>query len=189
MYKSVKDCYIIVCVINDIIILILVQISIFKWYYCEICLKDIKTTSKYKHFKSKSNQEFDKCKRIILSYKDIDINNVDEAFYLYIIEQNKKFDYYLIKCESKLVVNDYEYCPYVMSNVGDKKMTSWKNFFMKVIDDFKEKGYTFSHIAEMHIIRLANKMDMSYDFYIKHNMCALEWKLNAMINKKQKVNQ
>ena len=38
----------------------------------------------------------------------------------------------------------------------------------------------------MHIITIAKKMDMSYDFYIKHNMHnmhSVEWKLNAMINK------
>ena len=32
----------------------------------------------------------------------------------------------------------------------------------------------------MHIITIANKW---YDFYFKHNMHAVEWKLNAMINK------
>ena len=26
-------------------------------------------------------------------------------------------------------------------------------------------------------------MDMSCDFYIRHNMHAVEWKLNAMVNK------
>ena len=39
----------------------------------------------------------------------------------------------------------------------------------------------------MNIITIANEMDMSYDFYIKHNMCAVEWKLNAMINKNKKL--
>ena len=58
-----------------------------------------------------------------------------------------------------------------MFNVCDsKRMTFWKHFLMKVINDFKDKGYNFSHIAEMHIITIANKMDMSYDFYIKHIM-------------------
>ena len=55
-------------------------------YYCEVCLKNIKAKNKYKRFKSKFHQEFDKCKHIILSFKDIDIDHVDEAFYLYIIE-------------------------------------------------------------------------------------------------------
>ena len=35
----------------------------------------------------------------------------------------------------------------------------------------------------MNIITLAHKCDMTYDFYLKHNMSAFEWKLNAMINK------
>ena len=39
----------------------------------------------------------------------------------------------------------------------------------------------------MKFITIANKMDMSLDFYIKHNMHAVEWKLNAMNNKNRKV--
>ena len=55
----------------------------------------------------------------------------------------------------------------------NKRMNPWKNFLKKVIDDFKDKGYNFNHIAEMHVTTTANKMDMSHDFYIKHKMCAL----------------
>ena len=122
-------------------------------YHCEKCPKNIKAKNKYKHFKSNSHQDFLKCKLILLSYKDIDIKK-DEAFYLYIIEHNKKLDYYLIKCEFKLVFNDYQYCPDVMSIVSDNKtMISWKNFLKKMIGDFKDEGYTFNRIAEMHIIQ------------------------------------
>ena len=35
----------------------------------------------------------------------------------------------------------------------------------------------------MDFITLAQKRDMTYDFSLKHNMSAFEWKLNAMINK------
>ena len=58
---------------------------------------------------------------------------------------------------------------------------------MKVIDDFKDKGYTFNHIAEVPIMTIANNLDMSQDFCIRHNMCALEWILNAMINKNKSL--
>ena len=51
------------------------------------------------------------------------------------------------------------------------------------INNVKEKGYDFNYIAEMDFITLAHKRDMTYDFYLKHNMSAFEWKLNAMINK------
>ena len=53
--------------------------------------KKIKAKSKYKLLKSNFHQEFNKCKHIILSYKEIDINDVDETFDLCIIEHNKKF--------------------------------------------------------------------------------------------------
>ena len=39
----------------------------------------------------------------------------------------------------------------------------------------------------MHIITIAHTLDMSYDFYIKHNMHAVEWKLNAIINKNKSL--
>ena len=39
----------------------------------------------------------------------------------------------------------------------------------------------------MHVLTTANKLDMSYDFYIKHNMCAAEWKLNTINNKSKSL--
>ena len=51
------------------------------------------------------------------------------------------------------------------------------------IHNLKEEGYDFNYIADMDIITLAHKRDMTYDFYLKNNMSAFEWKLNAMINK------
>ena len=39
----------------------------------------------------------------------------------------------------------------------------------------------------MNIITIANKIDPSYDFCIKHNMQAVEWMLNAMVNKNKSL--
>ena len=55
----------------------------------------------------------------MLSHKNIDKNDVNEAFHLYLREHNKKVDYYLVRCEFELVFNDYQYCPYVMSELSD----------------------------------------------------------------------
>ena len=52
-------------------------------------------------------------------------------------------------------------------------MIPLKIFLKKVIDDFKDKRYNFNRIAEMHVITIASKRDMSYVIYIKHNMHAL----------------
>ena len=58
-------------------------------YYCNICLIDIKKKSKHSHIKSKSHKEFEKYKHIILSFKNIDIKDVDEILYLYMKDYNK----------------------------------------------------------------------------------------------------
>ena len=67
--------------------------------------------------------------------------------------------------------------------INKRTNLSWSNYIRKAIDSLKEEGYHFNHIAEMNIITLAHKRDMTYDFFLKHNMPAFEWKLNAMINK------
>ena len=66
-------------------------------------------------------------------------------------------------------------------------MISCSSFLEKKTGDFKNQGYNFNHIAEMKNITIANKLDMSYDFYIKHNKEAVEWKLDAMINKNKNL--
>ena len=59
-------------------------------YYCNICLRDCKKKSRHSHIKSKSHEEFEKYKHIILSFKNIDIKDVDEILYLYMKDYNKK---------------------------------------------------------------------------------------------------
>ena len=37
-------------------------------------------------------------------------------------------------------------------------------------------------MVELNFVRVANKLNLSYDFNIKHDMPAVEWKLSAMNN-------
>ena len=86
-----------------------------------------------------------------------------------------------MNCEFKLFFNNNEYSPYVTSDLySNKTMCYWYKSLENVISDFKNKGYNCNHIAEINSISISNKLDTSYDFYIKHNMCALERKLNAI---------
>ena len=92
----------------------------------------------------------------MLSLKESDIKDVDKAFYLHNFEHNKKFDYYLVKWRYKLIFNDYEYCPCVTSKLSDiKAMIPWKSWLEEVICGVKNKGCTFNHIAETHILTIA----------------------------------
>ena len=75
-------------------------------YYCEICDNYNKPKNKYKLFISNIHKKCDKCKHTILSLKDIVINDVDRAFYLYKFEHKAKLIYYPVKCQFKIVLND-----------------------------------------------------------------------------------
>ena len=153
-------------------------------YYCDICLRDIKKTSKNSHLKSKSHKEFEKNKHIILSLKNIDLKDVDEILYLYMIDHNKKFNHYLIKGQFKVVFNNNQNCKYILRGMIDNRtFISWSNYLRDAINILKEEEYHFNCIAEVDIVTFAHERDMTYDFYMKHNMSAFEWKLNAMINK------
>ena len=131
--------------------------------------------SKHSHLKSKSHKEFERYKHIILSLKNVDIKDVDEILFLYMKDHNKKINHYLLKGEFKSVFNDNEDSKYIITSMIDKRtFISWSNSSREGINNLKEEGYDFNYIAEMGIITLAHKRDMTYDFYLKHNMPAFE---------------
>ena len=112
------------------------------------------------------------------------MKDVDEIKYLCIKDHNKKPNHYLLKGEFELVFNDNQDCKYMLTGMIDNTtFVSWSNYLRDAINNLKEEGYRFNHIAEMDIITLAHKRDMTHEFYLKHNMTAFEWKLNAMITK------
>ena len=151
-------------------------------YYCNICLRDNKKKSKYSHLKYKGHKDFENYKHIILSFKNVDIKDVDEILFLYMKDYNKKYTQYLLKGQFKLVFNNKD-CKYLMTDMfNNTTNVSWSNYIRETIE-----GCDFSHIAEMDIITLAHKRDMTFDHFLKHNMPAFEWKLNAMINKNKNL--
>ena len=85
-------------------------------FYCNICLGDIKKKSKHSLLKSKSHKEFERCKQIISSFKNIDIKDVDEILYLDMKNYNKKYTQYLLKTRFKLVFNNQD-CKYLITDM------------------------------------------------------------------------
>ena len=54
----------------------------------------------------------------------------------------------------------------------------FRKIFVEIeINNLKNDGFDYSHISEMNFKIVCNKMDMTYDFYMKHNMSAVECKL------------
>ena len=120
-------------------------------YYCNICLRDIKKKSKYSHLKSKCHKEFEKYKHKIISFKNVDIKDVDEILYLYMKDYNKNYIHYFLKGQFKLVFNNQD-CKYLKTDmIHNTTNISWSNYIREALE-----GCDFSHIAEMDIITLAH---------------------------------
>ena len=153
-------------------------------YHCEVCNIVVKPKNKTKHFKSENHINLDKHRHIKITIDNPNITNINEIFYSHIKEYNIKYESYLVRCEFKLCFINKESYGIDRSNLTDSKtMVSWKIFVENKISNLKNDGFGFSHISEMNIIIVCNKMDMTNDFYMKHNMPAVEWKLNQLINK------
>ena len=105
-------------------------------------------------------------------------------YYIYTLKIMIKFLITILKGEFKLVCNNIQNCKYIMTSMIDNRtFNSWSNCLRDAISNSKDEGYDFNHIAEIDIITLAHKCDKIYVFYLKHNMPAFEWELNATINK------
>ena len=90
------------------------------------------------------------------------MKDADVIFYLYTKDDNKKVNHYLIKGEFKLVFNNNQDCKYVMTGMIDNKtFISWSNYLREATHNLKAEGYHFKYIAEMGIITLAHKRDMT----------------------------
>ena len=63
-------------------------------------------------------------------------------------------------------------------------MRFWfKQFLENVLGVFRKEAHEFGYIEEMDIITFVNKRDRTYQFYMKHNMCSLEWLINKKLDK------
>ena len=60
---------------------------------------------------------------------------------------------------------------------------NFKRYLLHWIEYFNERGYIFSHINEMIITIVNDKMNMTYGVFTKQPMQALESRLNMIIAK------
>ena len=131
--------------------------------------------------KALSYDEFDRFKHEKLIIKDPDINRINIIIDTFIDEYDKKRDFYLRKNNFQLVSNNPHFVVNIETNSPNNRIIfSWGCLLDDAINDINNQGYTFDRIDELNIITIADKMDMTYDFYIKHNMCAFELKLNLI---------
>ena len=149
-----------------------------------MCGKHICSTSRSKPFKSKSHTDVSKCDHIIFSLKGLNIDEIDEIHNLYLIEHHKEYDFNKLKVLFELVFDSNSFSKCITLKVKNNRRRIWfKQFLENVIGYFKNEGYEFDCIEEVDIITIVDKRDRTYQFYMKHNMCSLEWLINKNLDK------
>ena len=92
---------------------------------------------------------------------------------------------FLIKCDFKLIFNNDFSKPFHTETdfCGNTSLINLKRYLLYQIDNFIDKGYEFSYIDEKIVTTVIDEMHMTYDYYIKTPMPAVELKLNMIISK------
>ena len=135
-----------------------------------------------KHTQSRKHQYLIQSYRYVEVFENSDIENVDYVYNYFIIKHNRRFEKYTVQCQFNFV---FDNClPGVTSVLfNNDTVCDWKDFLLKVLSDFNNKGYKFSHISRMHIFTHNLKTDMIYNFYMNTPMSAVERKTNINLNK------
>ena len=92
---------------------------------------------------------------------------------------------FLINGDFKLIFNNDTLKPIHTETdfYNNTNLNILKRYILYHIDIFIDKGREYSHIDEMHIKTVNDKKYMTYDYYMKHPMSAVELKLNMIISK------
>ena len=92
---------------------------------------------------------------------------------------------FLIKCDFKIIFKNDLVKPRVIETdfYHNNTLSIVKRNLLNKIDNFIEKGYLFSHIDEMNITTINDKMFMTYNYYITRPKPAVELKLNMIVSR------
>ena len=96
----------------------------------------------------------------------------------------KKNGYCEVNCQYNLVFDDGQHAEYIIDRLFDRRTSIWwKEFLNGIISSFSNIGHEFDYIGEMNINTIVDNRDRTYDFYIKHNMHAVEWAIKIRLIK------
>ena len=138
--------------------------------------------SKRKHIQSIGHQYYSQSIKFVEIFENIDIYDFDNIYNNFIKEHNQKNSKIFVKCQFNF---HFDNClPGITSALfNNETVCDWKNFLLKVISDFIDKGYKFSHISRAHIITHNLRKDMTYHFYMSLPMSAVEQQINLILHK------
>ena len=159
-------------------------------YYCQLCDKSIKFSSKKKLLNSKYHKSLSD--RFICKYtvKNPNFLHIEDIIKNFVNDYNKKFEFYINFCKWKLHFLDT-----IIEVKSDRlynslrKHFSWKlkSYLISKIEDFESDNHKFSHISEMNILFIIDFKNMTYEHYLKLPKSILEWTIIRKLSENPKL--
>ena len=148
-----------------------------KSFYCDICYKTMRRTSKNKHMKSKKHIGLSKCITVKYTIPKQDILNTENILKQLIEDHNKKFNIYEVTC--LIIKNDSKINMRSLNVTIDQ---SEYNTLNEIINHNKNE------IKEIDIYFITDFRYISYKHYLQRPKSILEWtllrKIHSLIIKK-----
>ena len=107
---------------------------------------------------------------------------MDEKYDKHITNHNKKFDLFVVKNDIKLVFDNNFYSHIKSEFQYSNTIFHMKRFSLNWVESFCERGHNFSHIYEINITAFSNKINMTYECYIKQTIQMVELNLNMIVS-------
>ena len=109
---------------------------------------------------------------------------IDKISNGFVTNHNKKQNLFLAKCDFKLIFNNDPLKPILIeTDFYHTTLNNLRRYSLYKIDNFIEKGFIFSHLDEMNIATINDKMFMTFNLYITCPTPAVELKLNMILSK------
>ena len=132
-----------------------------------------------------SHTQTEKRFRIKHTNKNPDFFVIDKLSNDYITNHNEKYCLFLNKCDFKLIfINDFSKSIHIGTHFyHNATFINLRRLLIHHNDNFIDMGYIFSHIDEMNITTIDDRMYMTYTYYIQNPMPAVELKMNMILAK------
>ena len=108
--------------------------------------------------------------------KNPEFLQIGNIIHKHISDYFKRFGFFIIRCECKLVFDKTIICTnserYSIDIFWDLR-----RFLLEKITNFEKSGYKFSNIPEMKITFITDLRKMTYEFYLQQPKSMMEWTL------------
>ena len=129
-----------------------------------------------KHLNTNLHRKYSNCIRNIYYIKNPEIFQIENILKKHISDYLKRFDFFIIICEWKLVFQQT-----TISVKSDRYSIQvprdLRRFLLEKLSNFERMGYKFSNISVMKISFITTLGNMTYEHYIQRPKSMLEWTL------------